>query len=207
MSQSHTPIYLSPENYNTMAKKHRIANPGEFDWTRDFDDCVQQSSKWTGSGDYQYQYWFHDMDTKEYKTDKTNVVAAISRYGCGPFFNKLEGNGCFYDDLETAHENDVFRGWKCVAVEPWVSQHREYDQEECIGCVEMVVHPGGINKYRFFYRGQEVHIDDSPCPARLQMGDCESYYYFKETDLGATYHWFNRGDAESYIRVQFDKKL
>jgi hypothetical protein len=280
MSKPH--ICLPAEAYQALATSHRIApEPDNNEWITDFDDCVIQSSKWTGTGNYQYRYWFNDLgdddfqcftepveaegDCRVVRADdpcdncracmteyfnspppvpfetcvearatgmareqmhaetaggvgvevEVEVKAAGSRYGNGPFNDKfkLRGNGCFEGDLEEAHEDDVFRGWQLVEVEVEVDTELGPREHFCLSG-KVVTETSRksadyhyLSRYTFYYGDSVVTINDSPSPSCLQPGDCGSYFYFKENGGGAEYHWFNRGDAETYIKVKFSKKL
>ena len=199
-------IYLSSDSYQKLAKDHRSDEPGEWQWVQPFDETVKESSIWTGTGNFQYQYWFEDFsdDCIIHRTNPTQeIMASYRSWRYRPFEDKLSGNCNFENDLEELHEEDVFQGWTMIEiVHPDIGNEYHHGGN---GQGKVITH---INQkietsYRFYYRDQMVTIKDSPNSASLQLGDDVSYYYFRETNSGAVYHWFNRGDVESYIKVTF----
>ena len=199
-------IYLPSISYQKLARLHRSDEPGEWQWVQPFDETVKESSLWTGTGNFQYQYWFDE--SSDYISHHTNtspeIMVSCRAWRSGrPFEDKLPGNCNFENDLEESHEEDVFQGWTMNEIIhegiDRESQHGGNGQGKVITKISEQMR----TSYRFYYRDQMVSIEDSPNSASLQLGDAGSYYYYKETNAGAVYHWFNRGDAESYIRVTF----
>ena len=184
-------IYLPTILYQKMARNHRTDDP-EWQWIQPFDETVKESSIWTGTGNFQYQYWYEDFSDEHivHRTDPRQeiMIRSINWSSSRLFIDKLPGNDQFDIDLVDLHEDDVFQGWTMNGI---VHGNWEIDYHNARDLVQ-----GLVTTSSFYYRDQMLTIPS------LRLDIVDSYYYYKETNAGAVYHWFN-GRFKDYIKVTF----